>query len=220
MNIFICRHAQVYNPKKIVYRRLPGYYLSKQGEAEAEEMGLFLKKYKIKEIFTSPMERCVQTAGIIKKTIDNPAIKIYQKDYLNEWDEGEKTTTVAKRMRHILKDKKDNRVYISHQHPIRVFLNEITSQPPQELEQWDCPAGAIYEIAFDGKKALPKLLFIPKETDKPLIPKTKFSKSLFVIGAAAVAFFVVTALEKFAPYADKFFQENISWTTALKIASI
>ncbi|PIP62236.1 hypothetical protein COW98_05155 [Candidatus Roizmanbacteria bacterium CG22_combo_CG10-13_8_21_14_all_35_9] len=170
MNIFLCRHTQVHNPKKIIYRRLPGYYLSKQGEMEVKEMGSFLKKYEIKEIFTSPMERCVQTAELIKETIGNPAVKIYQKDYLNEWKEGERTTDVIRRMRHILKDKKDNRVYISHKDPIRVFLNKITNQPLQELERWDCPKGSIYEITVDGKKSLPKLLFVPgKQNLKPRI---------------------------------------------------
>jgi broad specificity phosphatase PhoE len=106
MNIFICRHTQIHNPEKIVYRRLPGYYLNKKGEMEARKMGLFLKKYKIKEIFTSPLERCIQTSKIIKETINNPRIRIYYKDYLNEWDEGERTTNIAKRMRFILRGKK------------------------------------------------------------------------------------------------------------------
>ncbi len=163
MNIFICRHTRVHNPKRITYRRLPGFYLSKQGEMEAREMGLFLKEYKIKEIFTSPMERCVQTAKIIKKTIDNPAIGIYRKDYLNEWDEGERTIDVVKRMKFILRDKKNNRVYISHKDPIRVFLNRITDQPLRRLDRWDCPLGAIYKIAI-GKRTLPKLFFVPKNS--------------------------------------------------------
>jgi len=162
MNIFLCRHTQVHNPKKIVYRRLPGYYLSKQGEVETKKMGLFLKKYKIKEIFTSPMERCIQVSEIIRETMDDPGIKIYRKDYLNEWDEGERTADIARRMKSILRGKKNNRVYVSHKDPIRVFLNEITNQPLRELECWDCPHGSIYRITI-GKRILAKLVFTPQK---------------------------------------------------------
>jgi len=162
MNIFLCRHTQVHNPKKIVYRRLPGYYLNREGEIEARKMGLFLKKYKIKEIFTSPMERCVQVSKIIKETINDPEIKIYQKDYLNEWGEGERTLTIAKRMGSILRGKKDKRVYISHKDPIRVFLNKATNQSLRELDRWNCPHGAIYKVAI-GNKISPKLVFVPRK---------------------------------------------------------
>lgn len=173
MNIFICRHTQVHNPEKIIYRRLPGYYLSKEGETEAKEIGLFLKKYKIKEIFTSPMERCVQTAEIIKETIGNPVVKIYRKDYLNEWDEGERTTDIAKRINLILRGKKDNRVYISHKDPIRVFLNEITNQPLKELERWDCPPGAVYKITISNKMILPKLVLLQMALQRRLYIRKK-----------------------------------------------
>ncbi len=162
MNIFICRHTQVHNPKKIVYRRLPGYRLSKNGERQAKEIGLFLKKYKIKEIFTSPMERCVQMSKIIKEIINDPKIKIYYKDYLNEWDEGERTIDIAKRMRFILRGKKNNRIYVSHKDPIRVFLNKITNQPLRELDHWDCPHGSIYKITI-RKRILAKLVFTSKK---------------------------------------------------------
>lgn len=162
MNIFICRHTQVHNPEKIVYRRLPGYYLSKSGKKQAGEMGLFLKKYKIKEIFTSPIERCVQVSKIIKETINDSKVRIYHKDYLNEWDEGEKTTDIAKRMRFILRGKKNNRIYVSHEDPIRVFLNKITNRPLRELDHWNCPHGSIYRITIGGK-ILAKLVFIPRK---------------------------------------------------------
>lgn len=165
MNIFICRHAQVHNPEKIIYRRLPGFHLSKQGEVQAKEMGLFFKKHQIKEILTSPMKRCVQTAEIIKKTIDNPIVEIYQKDYLNEWDKDERTANVVERMKFVLKDKKNNYVYVSHKDPIRVFLNEITNQSLPELDSWDCPLGTIYRITI-GKRISAKLVFTPGEVIK------------------------------------------------------
>jgi len=164
MNIFICRHTQVHNPNKVVYRRLPGYHLSKEGEIQAKQMGDFLKKYRIKEIFTSPLERCVQVSDIIKKTIHNPEIKIHQKDYLNEWDNGERTEDIAKRMELITKDYKNNRVYVSHKDPIRVFLNDITKQPLRELDRWECPHGSIYRITVKDEISA-KLIFTPEDEE-------------------------------------------------------
>jgi broad specificity phosphatase PhoE len=164
MNIFICRHAQVHNLNKVVYRRLPGYHLSKEGETQARQMGDFLKKYRIEEIFTSPLERCVQVSDIIKETINDSEIKIYQKDYLNEWDDGERTEDIAKRMRLIMKDYRNNRVYVSHKDPIRVFLNDITEQPLRELDRWACPHGSIYRIMI-GDKISVKLIFVPEDRD-------------------------------------------------------
>lgn len=164
MNIFLCRHTQVHNPQKVVYRRLPGYYLSDQGKLQAKKTGEFLKKENIEEIFTSPMERCVQVSEVIKETIANPKIRIYQKEYLNEWGEGERTADIAKRMNFILRGKKNNRVYVSHKDPIRVFLNSVTGRPLRDIDYWDCPHGAVYKIKIN-KKILPELVFHPNKSN-------------------------------------------------------
>lgn len=165
MNIFICRHTEVLNPDKIVYRRIPGFNLSSAGEAEAAEMGGFLKDQNISEIFTSPLERCFQVSEIIKRTIGNPKIKIYPKDYLNEWDDGETTEDIAERMNNILRDYQDSCVYISHKDPIRVFLNKISNRPLKDLEYWHCPHGAIYRIdVFNDGSYCAEPIFFPKKS--------------------------------------------------------
>ncbi|MEK7160436.1 MAG: histidine phosphatase family protein [Patescibacteria group bacterium] len=66
--IFLVRHGQVENPKKIVYGYLP-FPLNKTGQTQAKRAGLSLKNKKIAAIFASPQKRCQQTATIIKKTI-------------------------------------------------------------------------------------------------------------------------------------------------------
>jgi broad specificity phosphatase PhoE len=66
--IFLVRHGEVINHKKIIYGYLP-VPLSPKGKAQAKKAGLFLKKQKIGAIFASPMKRTQETAKIIKKMI-------------------------------------------------------------------------------------------------------------------------------------------------------
>lgn len=165
MRIFICRHTKVHNPQQVVYRRTPGFHLSKEGEKEAELVGKFLERLKIKEFFVSPMERCQEVARIAKNAIGDHSIKISTKEYLNEWGEGERTIAIAGRMAHILRSQKSHRLYITHKDPIRVFLNKITGESLKELERWDCPHGAVYEIKKKNGKVSVKFLFAPKLND-------------------------------------------------------
>ena len=66
--IFLVRHGEVLNPKKIIDGWLP-FSLNKKGQTQARKAGLLLKYKDIKVIFASPQKRCRQTAAIIKKTI-------------------------------------------------------------------------------------------------------------------------------------------------------
>jgi broad specificity phosphatase PhoE len=63
--IYLIRHGQVYNPNKILYGRLPHFGLSETGKKQIEETAAFLKDKQIDEIFSSPLLRARQTAGII-----------------------------------------------------------------------------------------------------------------------------------------------------------
>lgn len=80
--IFLVRHGEVVNPKKIIYGYLP-FPLNKKGQAQARKAGLFLKKKEIRIIFTSPQKRGQQTAAIIKKIIGGK-IKIIISNNLRE----------------------------------------------------------------------------------------------------------------------------------------
>ncbi|OGZ40550.1 MAG: hypothetical protein A3B04_00320 [Candidatus Portnoybacteria bacterium RIFCSPLOWO2_02_FULL_39_11] len=80
--IFLMRHGDVQNPKKIIYGYLP-FPLNRKGQAQAKKAGLFLKFKEIKVIFASPQKRTRQTAAIIKKIIGNK-IKIIIDNNLRE----------------------------------------------------------------------------------------------------------------------------------------
>ncbi len=161
MRILICRHATVHNPNKITYRRLPGFNLNREGQKEAESTGRFLSDYNIDFIFSSPMERCIETASIIKKIINNDKA-IVIKEYLNEWEVGEHTIDIARRMSYVLRSSKPYRLYITHRDPLRVLLNKISERPLKDIEYWHCPPGSVYEINMTKNKISAKLLFVPK----------------------------------------------------------
>jgi broad specificity phosphatase PhoE len=69
-HIYLIRHGEVFNPKKILYGRLPGFGLSENGKREIEQTAHFLKSKHIDLIYSSPLLRAKQTARIIQKKIN------------------------------------------------------------------------------------------------------------------------------------------------------
>jgi broad specificity phosphatase PhoE len=59
------RHAEVYNPKDIVYGRLPRFGLSAKGRRQAEAVARFLAERPIAALYSSPLLRARQTARAI-----------------------------------------------------------------------------------------------------------------------------------------------------------
>ncbi|MEJ2656200.1 MAG: histidine phosphatase family protein [Desulfobacterales bacterium] len=66
-NISLVRHGRVHNPSHIFYGRLPGFPLSKTGRREAARTARVLKDLNIREVISSPLLRCRQTAAEILK---------------------------------------------------------------------------------------------------------------------------------------------------------
>lgn len=69
MKVYFARHGEYANPDQVVPYRLPGFPLTELGQNQAELQAAKLSSFKIRDIFTSPIERCVETAGIIGKTL-------------------------------------------------------------------------------------------------------------------------------------------------------
>ncbi len=63
--LHLVRHGQVDNPQKIVYGRQRGWRLSDRGRQEAEAVARHLGGRPIARVYTSPLERAVQTATVI-----------------------------------------------------------------------------------------------------------------------------------------------------------
>ena len=65
--IHIVRHAEVHNPDHVVYARLPRFGLSERGFGQAEDAARYLAGQPIAAVWSSPLERALQTADAIAK---------------------------------------------------------------------------------------------------------------------------------------------------------
>lgn len=63
--IYFMRHGEVFNPKDILYGRLPRFPITGAGREKAIKTAERMKKEKIDIIYSSPMLRARQTAEII-----------------------------------------------------------------------------------------------------------------------------------------------------------
>lgn len=59
------RHADVYNPRNILYGRLPRFRLSSRGQEQAERSAKFLSSRPLAAVYTSPLLRARQTAAAL-----------------------------------------------------------------------------------------------------------------------------------------------------------
>lgn len=66
--IHLIRHGEVHNVDNIRYGQLPGFGLSRRGEAQAREAGRHLRALgsSVDTIISSPLERAIQTATLLE----------------------------------------------------------------------------------------------------------------------------------------------------------
>ncbi|HEX6489568.1 MAG TPA: histidine phosphatase family protein [Candidatus Dormibacteraeota bacterium] len=72
--VLLIRHADVENPRKLLYGHLPGFVLSAKGRRQAEELGRRLAPEGIPLIAHSPLDRARETAEIIAAQMDPPPV--------------------------------------------------------------------------------------------------------------------------------------------------
>jgi broad specificity phosphatase PhoE len=70
--VYLIRHADVENPKRVLYGHLDGYPLSERGRAQAVEVGRRLRDQGIRRILHSPLERAEETARLIGEQLPEP----------------------------------------------------------------------------------------------------------------------------------------------------
>lgn len=70
MKIFLFRHGDIINQNKVFPGRLPGFHLSEAGREKVRINAYKLRKDGVFKIYTSPLERTVETAQIIADVID------------------------------------------------------------------------------------------------------------------------------------------------------
>ncbi|MBV8444647.1 MAG: histidine phosphatase family protein [Candidatus Dormibacteraeota bacterium] len=68
--LYLVRHCDVHNPEGVLYGHLPHFRLSSKGEDQAHALGRFFATTPVRRIYTSPLERALQTAAIIASHLD------------------------------------------------------------------------------------------------------------------------------------------------------
>lgn len=82
--ISFIRHGDVHNPDQMIYGRLPGFELSREGRRQAEHAAGHLEDVQLAALYASPMLRAQQTARIIRRA--HPDLEIVTEPLLNEID--------------------------------------------------------------------------------------------------------------------------------------
>jgi len=72
--VYLIRHADVENPRRLLYGHLEGFQLSALGRAQAIAVGDNLRSENVKRIVHSPLARAVETAELINSRLDPRAI--------------------------------------------------------------------------------------------------------------------------------------------------
>ncbi len=72
--VYLIRHADVENPRRLLYGHLDGFQLSALGRAQALAVGDRLAAAGLKRIVSSPLARAVETATLINSRLATPAI--------------------------------------------------------------------------------------------------------------------------------------------------
>ncbi|CAO5176258.1 Fructose-2,6-bisphosphatase [Frankia sp. AiPs1] len=63
--VHLVRHGEVFNPRKVLYGRLPGFGLSENGHRQAKVTAQHLAELDVAAVVSSPLERAQQTAAPI-----------------------------------------------------------------------------------------------------------------------------------------------------------
>jgi broad specificity phosphatase PhoE len=86
MKVYLFRHGEVENPEKVLYGRLPGFHLSEKGKNQVLKTSQKLIGKEIKQIYSSPLERAVETAQVASEILGLDPQQIVIDDRLIESD--------------------------------------------------------------------------------------------------------------------------------------
>lgn len=148
--IYLIRHATPdWSRTDLPYHIPPGPPLTPQGEAEANELGEYLKGAELVRISGSPLERCWRTAQIAASHIGLEAI---QEPGLSEIQPGEKPEAIHARIRPVWDQSIETSqasgpvALVTHGGPIAVLLDRL-GLIPEALNH--------YKKLFDRNNPLP-----------------------------------------------------------------
>jgi broad specificity phosphatase PhoE len=162
--IYLARHGQYQNPKKVAPFRLPGFPLSQKGKQQSRKLADYLSNKKITHIYSSPLIRCRQTANIIAGKlhlkpqfsrliieIDSPWQGTSKSRFDSWWYNstthpfhlkhgGETLDQVVKRTTRFIKKiltkhPNKNLLVVSHGEPIMLMIHQFVDHDPSKYHQ-------------------------------------------------------------------------------------
>lgn len=178
MKIYLIRHGEVNNPKRINYGCQPGWHLSQTGENQITAVGQKIKDkgFKICRIVASPLKRAQQTASILSRALQTP---VTTDERLIEWDTGKWTgrtmqdfyensgyyspdlvidgmeplNDLASRVISAIQDAASSRnegdiIICSHREPMASAIVKLQNLPWHEIHNIDMPMGSVWELVF------------------------------------------------------------------------
>lgn len=96
VKIYLARHASPdWQRTDIRYDIAPGPPLTARGEAEARELGAFLRSRSVRKLYASPLERAHRTASLAGEIL---GICPTMEDAIAEWRRDETTAMVTERL--------------------------------------------------------------------------------------------------------------------------
>jgi broad specificity phosphatase PhoE len=72
--LHLVRHCDVRNPDGVLYGHLPNFPLSEKGVKQAHALGRYFAGTRVRQIYSSPLERARQTSEIIASYLDGVPI--------------------------------------------------------------------------------------------------------------------------------------------------
>ena len=161
MKLLLVRHGEVFNPKQIIYGKIPGYFLSDKGCKDIQNTAEKLSENAPFElIYASPMDRTRQSAeiisSIVRSTIEvepritetdvgsfqgEPFTKL-PTDYFSDASEEygiEAPKVVLRRMMSWFEEIQKrhagrNLIAVSHRDPIGALVNELNKVATKKVE--------------------------------------------------------------------------------------
>lgn len=174
--IYLCRHGEVYNPKQVIYGRMPGFPLSEEGRKQAHALGKHLSDKKLKAIYASPLERARETATIVGSYHNIDVTQIRFDDRLIE---------VGKPNFEGLPIEEGNKIHWNYYQP-----KFTTAGGESMLDIWKRMKHALEEIAKNHKG---EEIAVVSHGDPIMISRAKYSGKKLVIQSIRGEYYVPTA---------------------------
>ena len=154
--VYLIRHASPdWNRKDLIYHLPPGPPLREQGKEEARALGAFLLQTGARQVFTSPLERCLNTAQIVAEIL---AASLQVVPGLTEWQPGELEQAVQQRILPVFEQALQTgqpACLVTHGGPILALLGALgmPDEPRRKLCTFDhnniLPPAGVWKVSRD-----------------------------------------------------------------------